>query len=117
MPRIAFVETAMPSCFHLVPRVFVAIALTAALALALLDAEPAHAQAGQAEGRSASREAPAAGSTPGRSPAADSAPGRTREDRSTPGASRNERSVQGQTRSNERSAKRERDGDGRSRTP
>jgi hypothetical protein len=113
------VEKAMQSVLPLACRSLVALACAVAFAAGTLGAETVQAQPAQGDGRSASRAAPAAGSTSGRAPSAESAPGRSRDDRSTPGRSDDARSTPGQARGDERSTsrEREREGDGRSRKP
>lgn len=98
-------------------RIVVSWALGAAAAGLIVPLDEAAAQGTGGAARSASREAPPAGSTPGRAPTTESTPGRSRDDASVPGRSRDARSTEGQRRGDERSATRARENDGRSRTP
>lgn len=96
---------------------FRAVAVTASLVFAVAGAGLAHAQGGSGDNRSATREAPGAGSTPGRAPSNASTPGRKTDSRSTPGASNAERSTDGRTNASSRSTPGTSGRESRSRTP
>jgi hypothetical protein len=94
-----------------------AAAIAAALTFAVAASGLAHAQGNSTDNRSATREAPAAGSTPGRAPSNASTPGRSGDNRSTTGATNSSRSTDGRANASERSTPGASKADSRSRSP